>query len=385
MSEGLFALIDFGSFTLIGIGFGFVVLFMIDRSRSHALLFAAAILFLFASNWALSLSGDVALSSAMHGILLPIGFVLFADGLLRRSGERLESYAAVVVIVALASMVWYFAYVSPTVAGRIITQNLCLGILLLFTAARLWMRRGRRRSDQLTVIATAVLAVGLFTNVILVPFSALPLDLSTDATVDHFAKSPVALGITVVGVMILPAVMLALLAVTVVDMVGDLRFERDCDELTGLLNRRGFTERAEATLRKAASAAIILADLDFFKEVNDALGHAGGDFALTAFAELLRSAPDIGQVTGRIGGEEFAVLAPNASAGEAFVVAETIRSRLATQTISYGGAETSLTASFGVASATAPVSLPELIDSADRALYEAKAQGRNCTAVHKPR
>ena len=75
MSQGLFAVIDLGSFTLIGIGLGFVVLWLIDRSRVHALLFAAAILFWFASNWVLSLSGDIALSSSIHGILLPIGFV----------------------------------------------------------------------------------------------------------------------------------------------------------------------------------------------------------------------------------------------------------------------------------------------------------------------
>ncbi|UXA18087.1 diguanylate cyclase [Mycobacterium sp. SMC-4] len=385
MSQGLFAVIDLGSFTLIGIGLGFVVLWLIDRSRVHALLFAAAILFWFASNWVLSLSGDIALSSSIHGILLPIGFVLLADGLLRRSGERFESSAAIVVIVGLAAVVWYFAYVSPLLTGRVIAQNVCLGVLLLFTIARVWMRCRRRPSDLLIVIATLLLSAGLFLNVVLVLVSDLPPDLTTDSAIDEFAKSPVAFGITVVGAVILPMVMLALLAAIVIDLVGDLRFERDCDELTGLLNRRGFTERAAITLRSAASGALILADLDFFKQVNDELGHAGGDFALTTFAELLRSAPDISQVTGRIGGEEFAVLAPNAGTAEAFVFAESVRSRLAAQTISYGGADTSLTASFGVATATAPVSLHELMDAADRALYEAKALGRNCTAIHQPR
>jgi diguanylate cyclase (GGDEF)-like protein len=177
--------------------------------------------------------------------------------------------------------------------------------------------------------------------------------------------------------------MVAYLAAIAVDMVGDLRFERDHDELTGLLNRRGFTERAEITLRDAASGAVILADLDFFKEVNDELGHAGGDFALTTFAELLRSAPDIGQVTARVGGEEFAVLAPNIGASEAFAFAESVRAGLVARIISYGGADTSLTASFGVATATAPVSLTELMDAADRALYDAKAMGRNCTALRQ--
>lgn len=385
MSQGLFALIDLGSFTLIGIGCGFVVLWIIDRRRGHALLFAAAILFFFASNWVLSLSGDVALASSIHGLLLPIGFVLLADGLLRRSGERLAYSAAIVITVALAAAVCYFAYVSPMVAGRIVTQNLCLGMVLLFTTARVWTSRGGRRSDQFVAVATSVLAVGLFANVLLVPFSDLPHELTSDVAIDHFARSPVGLGITLVGVLLLPMVMLVLLAAIVADLVEDLRRERDRDELTGLLNRRGFTERAAVTLRGAASAALILADLDFFKKVNDELGHAGGDFALATFAELLRSEPDISQVTGRIGGEEFAVLAPNVSASGALVFAESVRSRLAAHTFAYGGAGKALTASFGVATAPAPVSLPELMDAADVALYEAKARGRNCTVIHQPR
>ncbi|MDA2893364.1 GGDEF domain-containing protein [Mycolicibacterium sp. BiH015] len=385
MSSGLFALIDLGSFTLIGIGCGFVVLWMIDRRRGHALLFAAAILCFFASNWVLSLGGDVALSASVHGVLLPIGFVLLADGLLRRSGERLAYSAAIVIIVALASAVWYFAYVSPMVSGRIVTQNVCLGIVVVFTAARLWVSRGRRPSDTSVVVAISVLSVGLFVTAFLVPFSDLPREVASDGAIGQFARSPVALGITVVTVVILPLVMLVVLAAIVADLVGDLRVERDRDELTGLLNRRGFTERATVALRSAASAALILADLDFFKKVNDELGHAGGDFALTTFADLLRSEPDTSHVTGRIGGEEFAVLTPDLGAAGALAFAESVRSRLAAHTFAYGGASKSLTASFGVATAHVPASLPELMDAADAALYEAKARGRNCTVLHQPR
>lgn len=383
MSRGLLAVIDLGSFTLLGLGLGFVVLWIIDRSRVHALLFAAMILLCFVSNWALSLGGDIALASSIHGILLPVGFVLLADGLLRQSGQRLGPVTAMVVVAVLATGVWYFAYVTPTVAGRIITQNLGVGFLLLSTAARVWTACRRRPSDLLVVVATLLLSTTLFVNVVLALFSDLPRDLTTDAAIDRFAESPVAVGITITSALILPMAMAAYLAAIALDMVADLRFERDRDELTGLLNRRGFTERADVTLRKATYAALILADLDFFKDVNDELGHAGGDFALKTFAEVLGSAPDIDQVAGRVGGEEFAVLAPNAGSREAFVFAESVRTRLAAKTISYGGASTSLTASFGVATAAAPTSLAELMDAADRALYDAKAMGRNCTALRR--
>ncbi|WP_275572247.1 MULTISPECIES: sensor domain-containing diguanylate cyclase [Mycolicibacterium] len=385
MSRGLLAVIDLGSFTLLGLGLGFVVLWIIDRSRVHALLFAAMILLCFASNWVLSLSVDVAFSSSIHGILLPSGFVLLADGLLRQSDQRLGIVIATAFVVVLAAGVWYFAYVAPMVAGRIITQNLGVGFLLLLTAARVWTACRRRPSDLLIVVATLVLSTTLFVNVVLALLSDLPRDLTTDAAIDQFAETPVAVGITIMSALILPMAMAAFLAAIALDMVADLRFERDRDELTGLLNRRGFTERADVTLRKATYAALILADLDFFKDVNDELGHAGGDLALKTFAELLGSAPDIDQVAGRVGGEEFAVLAPNAGSSEAFVFAESVRTQLAATTISYGGASTSLTASFGVATAAPPTSLAELMDAADRALYEAKAMGRNCTALHRQR
>jgi diguanylate cyclase (GGDEF)-like protein len=383
MSRGLLAVIDLGSFTLVGIGLAFVVLWVIDRNRAYSLLYAASILVYFASNWVLSLKGDVALLSSIHGILAPVAFVLLADGLLRQYGLRLGCFTATAVVVVLAAGVWYFAYAAPTVTGRIITQNLCLGLLLLVTTARVWRTYRRRPSDLLVVIATLLLSTGLFGNVVLALFSDLPRELTTDAAIDQFAKSPIAIGITGVSAVFLPMAMVALLAATAVNIVGDLRHERDWDELTGLLNRRGFTERAENTLRNASSGALILADLDFFKEVNDELGHAGGDFALTTFGELLRTAPDIGQVTGRVGGEEFAVLAPNAGIREAYAFAESVRARLAAKTISYGSTNTSLTASFGVATATAPVSLRELMAVADRALYDAKAMGRNCTALRQ--
>ncbi|CAN3129296.1 diguanylate cyclase [Mycobacterium sp. smrl_JER01] len=380
MSRGLFGLIDLASFTLIGLALGFVVLWVIDRGRIHALLYAATIVLLFASNWVLTLGADIALASSIHAILVSTGFVLLADGMLRQAGERLGCLAAITVVGALSVGTWYFAYVAPALVGRVVIQNLCLGLLLLVTAARVWKACRRRPFDRLMVSTILLLATGLVVNVVLALVSGLPSELTTDTAMDQFAASPVGLGITMVSVAIIPITMAALLAAIAVDMVADLRRERDCDELTGLLNRRGFTEQADLTLRSAASGALILADLDFFKDVNDELGHAGGDFALATFAEVLRSAPDIGQVTGRVGGEEFAVLAPNAGSREAFTFAESLRARLAATTISYGGVYVSLTASFGVATATEPVSLPELMDAADRALYDAKAMGRNCTA-----
>ena len=383
MGRDWLVVVNLGSFAMIGVALVLVVLWGIDRSRVHPLFFAGMIALYFAGTLALSLNADIALLASIHGILFPIAFVLLADGLLRRSGLRLGHSIAASYIVVLAIAVWYFAYVSPLMVARIVTQNLGTGVLLLFVAAKLRVSVRPQLADRVTVVATATLGIALLVNVLLAPISNVPREITSDAELDAYLASPLEVGIIIASAVIMPALLVTLLAVTVADLVADLRFQRDRDELTGLLNRRGFLEHAQLALRRAPASTLVLADLDFFKGVNDALGHAGGDHALATFARVLRAAPDVGQVSGRIGGEEFAVLLPDADARSAIEFAESARARLAAQSITYGGASALLTASFGVATATPSMSLPALIDAADRALYAAKAQGRNCTAVRE--
>ncbi|MBJ8340751.1 GGDEF domain-containing protein [Antrihabitans sp. YC3-6] len=380
MSREWLVVVNLGSFAMIGVALVFVVLWAIDRSRVHALLFAGMIALYFAGNLVLSVHADIALLASIHGILFPIAFLLLVDGLLRRSGQQLGRTSAIAFAVILAVVVWFFAYVTPLMVGRIITQNLGGGLLLLYAALSL-RASATRLADRVTVTATTVLGVSLLVNVALAPFSEVPREITTDAELDAYLASPLEIGLIVASAVLLPALLVTLLAVTIVDLVADLRYQRDRDELTGLLNRRGFIEQAHLTLKRAPVCTLILADLDFFKEVNDALGHAGGDHALATFAGVLRTAPDVGQVSGRIGGEEFAVLLPDSEARAAMEFAESIRERVAATSISYGGATTSLTASFGIATVEPLMSLPALMDAADRALYAAKAKGRNCTAV----
>nr|WP_163720761.1 diguanylate cyclase [Mycolicibacterium psychrotolerans] len=170
---------------------------------------------------------------------------------------------------------------------------LVFGLLLMFTTTRLLARARHRLTDRIAVAATLVLSGALLLNVVLALFSRLPHEITSDAAIDVFAGSLAVVGITVASALVLPAAMVGLLAASAADLVADLRFERDRDELTGLLNRPGFTEGAGLTLRNASSCALILADLDFFKTVNDALGHAGGDEALKAFVAVLRTAPEV--------------------------------------------------------------------------------------------
>ena len=148
------------------------------------------------------------------------------------------------------------------------------------------------------------------------------------------------------------------------------------DELTGLANRRSLNS-AMATGDTSHSALVML-DLDHFKQVNDAHGHPAGDAALRHLAKLLRTALRGGDVAARIGGEEFAVWLPGADLALGLEVAERLRVLVAERPFRFGGAEHSLSISCGVSACPIPIPQPDnLMATADAALYRAKREGRN--------
>ncbi|HRE15444.1 MAG TPA: GGDEF domain-containing protein [Rhodocyclaceae bacterium] len=166
------------------------------------------------------------------------------------------------------------------------------------------------------------------------------------------------------------------------------------DALTGLHNRRYTFERGvEEVLRSRRSGepmALIMVDLDYFKRVNDAHGHAAGDAVLVAVADALRA--DLRQidVLGRIGGEEFLLILPNTDNTGAGVIAERLRARIAQLgVVLQDGEKITQTASFGVISGLgsahqAAENFQELLGQADTAMYVAKQRGRNCVAFWSP-
>ena len=148
------------------------------------------------------------------------------------------------------------------------------------------------------------------------------------------------------------------------------------DPLTGLLNRRGL----DAVLNRVdvGDGAIIYADLDSFKDLNDKLGHPAGDAALMHFARIIREQVRNGDVGSRIGGEEFAIWLPAARLDVAYRIAERIRIKLNITHWDWQGRAWPLSASFGVAACPdTSREIGDLIPQADAALYVAKNSGRN--------
>ncbi len=170
-----------------------------------------------------------------------------------------------------------------------------------------------------------------------------------------------------------------LLAVDLAERMGKLAAS---DPLTGVLNRRGFEEagaRAIALARRQGQPlTIVMADLDRFKSINDRYGHAAGDMVLRRFTEHVGGSIRAGDLFGRIGGEEFALLLVDASPSDALDAIDRIRMALGELQIAVGASIIQMTASFGITGPSDPdEQLPAILARADSALYRSKMAGRD--------
>ncbi|MHA7246132.1 GGDEF domain-containing protein [Arthrobacter tecti] len=185
---------------------------------------------------------------------------------------------------------------------------------------------------------------------------------------------------TLITLVLLVVVSFSMAALSNEQVTHDLHLRATRDALTGLLNRSGFHDLAVNELKRMRDTqmpgALVLADLDHFKSVNDTHGHAAGDVVLQAFAAACEGTVRSTDLVGRHGGEEFIVLLSGADAHRAEAIVAQMSRRLAATSLPEG--LTAPTVSYGIA----PVDddgadLSAIIASADAALYEAKSLGRN--------
>jgi diguanylate cyclase (GGDEF)-like protein/PAS domain S-box-containing protein len=161
------------------------------------------------------------------------------------------------------------------------------------------------------------------------------------------------------------------------------------DALTGVFNRRFMAEALDKEVaqasREGSPLSIIMMDVDHFKKFNDTYGHKCGDFVLKELANFLTENSRQGDIVCRYGGEEFAILMPNASENDAFDKAETWRKSYSAKEFHFEGNKLRITFSAGVATYSADQQEGEkILAAADFALYQSKASGRNQVTLYKP-
>jgi two-component system cell cycle response regulator len=190
--------------------------------------------------------------------------------------------------------------------------------------------------------------------------------------------------IVAMGTLVVAAVLIRTMRRRVESLIDRLYDTARTDPLTDLPNRRGFRELLDLELERArrreSRLTVLVGDLDHFKEVNDRSGHHVGDSVLGRVARLLEGSKRAIDVAARVGGEEFTLILPDTDEGEAFVVAERLRSELAQE---FAADAVPITISFGIA--TCPQhgeTAGSLLRAGDEALYGAKRHGRNRSMIH---
>lgn len=277
--------------------------------------------------------------------------------------------AAVYLGIVATTLAWPHAGVSVALLPIYATAT-----LLLATVAIIKNREAVRPAEWGAAVTLAVFGLGQL--VIAVILSGVAADRAVMLTqlFEHAAFLVMPAGF--VGMAIFTIFMLAS------DVSEEMKEVAIRDELTGLLNRRGFAEMttsAYATARRTGRpVSVIMADIDHFKVVNDEFGHAAGDAALVHFARLLCETRRGDDFAARMGGEEFALVLPGTQLEETMAIADGLCARMATARLVVDGRQVDMTASFGVATiSTKDTCLTDVIVRADRALYRSKRAGRN--------
>jgi diguanylate cyclase (GGDEF)-like protein len=310
------------------------------------------------------------LTTVVANLFTLSGLMLNAEALRRYAGGRWPWWSRpYVLFLLMMPLSAWFTFIDPDVRVRLLGFTACAALTLGGIAIALNASPSGRR------LRTVVAAFGVFAIWM------------AGRWVLTFAQAPMPSFMSAGGVHAL-----TLLAYVVFVLVKDFSILQDSvrcsldevalqartDPLTGLLNRRALTELAQRAMAQAhrhgSPLSLVLIDIDHFKQINDAYGHAAGDAVLVALARLLGGHLRAGDACARLGGEEFLLLLPATSLAQARQVAEKLRTLIASESVE-GGIH--FTASFGVCSTDGVADFERLLHRADAALYRAKAAGRD--------
>lgn len=307
---------------------------------------------------------------AASNLVIVTGYLLVLNGVAALDGRRYLR-SSVLLVLALATG-WIVAGGAERYAFWQHAAGLPIMIASALTVFELVRNRALRR---LRTRPLAILLPAMHTAIYAARVFVLPL-LATrggDAVIALASK------ITMYeGVLYSVAMPMTLVGLVREEAQRDLLATSRTDFLTGLTNRQGLFEAGARMLRGDRTATLLAFDLDHFKAINDAHGHAAGDAVLRSFAQVMRDETDGTATLARLGGEEFAALLPDADLAAAKALGERIAARFASRTDHGDGVVVTATVSIGLAQAGSDGDdLDALLSAADRALYVAKALGRN--------
>ena len=314
-------------------------------------------------------------SVLLANLLIVASFADFGAALVRLRGARPPWRAVGLLLTAVAVTQAAFIWLRPSLQARVVLISAALLLLSVAAVRAVWRLQAapRPRSHWLVALAfglgALVLAVRIVVEGLLSPGLATPLQ-----------GSPMQSLVFVYGAVVPIASTIGFLLIGNDRHIAELQRLVALDPLTGALNRRTLERQADALLqqaqRRGQAYSLLLLDADHFKQVNDAFGHDAGDEVLRAVVAVLRQGLRPADLVGRLGGEEFVVVLPDAGTAAALQRAEQLRAAVAALRFEVAGRRVPLTVSIGLATAGAE-SFADLLRRADHAMYAAKHAGRN--------
>jgi diguanylate cyclase (GGDEF)-like protein len=360
--------------TMVAAMLGSMLLFFGRQENIAALKWWGTAYLLGATSVALWTFAGPALGEMLSLALNAVGFV--ACGMVWNASRVFHGRKPNLPGLVLGAIAWTAAVMTLAPEATAMRLTVGAGIVAIYaalTATELWTERRRTMQKRWPTVVVPMLH-GL---VLMLPI------LLGDLLHPHDEPFGNSIWVTVF------AIELVLYAVGTVFVIFMLVSERtvsahrnaaSMDPLTGMFNRRGFAEATSRVIEREANAGrpvtVLIFDIDHFKSINDRFGHPAGDEILKLFAAVVVNALRISDLSGRIGGEEFAALLP-CSLEEGVLAAERVREAFERSGIVDETGPVDTTVSIGVAGGPAGTELEVLLAAADTALYQAKRSGRN--------
>lgn len=311
-----------------------------------------------------------------HGLFI-VGSVAVLQGAREFFGQRKGSVAEYAAVVGVYLALLYFVYVKPSLDASVAVSS---GYFAYVRAALGWTVL-RDRPRHRPKYSYYFLAIAALVGALIHATRSVAYGFGWDHQTAFLDPSPLNIAFLGLGILSFPFMSIGMVMLAHDRLAERMERLATIDELTGALVRRAFMERAEikiaASQASGAPLALAIMDLDNFKAVNDRHGHAAGDCALAHFASTVAKSLRPGDLFGRLGGEEFAVLFPATREAEALQLTNGLRAAIAQRPCG----QTPYTFSAGVDEFRPGDRLARVLARADAALYTAKALGRDCVVM----
>src|ERR1035437_2554444 len=305
-------------------------------------------------------------------------FIFLYRGILRFLGSRRTSLVPVVVSCISLAVLFYYSQIQNRIVPRIVAISLTIGVVRGLIALELFRKSPTFTSPKTMRMFAAAMSFFAAVTVhagIVALFHGAPNKPFEGATAGSAALFLGLVSVCVTGLFVL------VLASS--ELIARSRDESQKDSLSGAFNRRGIETKLAAELKHIQRGkhrlSIALIDVDYFKSINDIQGHAAGDAALRDVAETISTHLRGRDYLGRYGGDEFLLILPQTPCSVALGVTERLNQAITKLSLATGSMP--LTLSIGLTEAVPDDDAVTLIARADKALYQAKSDGRNCRRV----